>query len=291
MTAGGAAETRAAPPLPEFSGPVYGGRALRELSVDGQNAILPWGVEFADSSAFYSLEDGVGYRYELLEEQATTRGDGRDLLQIVRLREGMVRLELAERLEGPRAFRRTCTLTCLEDTTLMDFVLRYRFLASWFPRGYIAGRALPYAESRVHYQYPVEEASVGNDRFSVRVVAVGATVPARMRAHVYLRDGDGAWTLHLRMLPGSWDREVIKLCSRWFGTRSLPRIVSAPLLAVPLFREALWYRGERRPWRGRLARVFSPSAYPMARLGKGETLRWDAVCRIEAPMAMNGACR
>lgn len=270
--------------LPRFSSQVFGGNVLRELAVDGRNVIRPWGVEYADSSAFFSLEDGFGYRYEVLEKRETVSLPSRELREVVRMREGLVCLELSESLEGPRAYRRTCTLTCLEDTTLMDFVLRYRFLASDFPTGYVAGRALPFAGSGIYHQHPVSSAAVGNARYSIRVEAVGSLAPPSMKGCVYLRDGEDAWVLHLRMVPVRWEKEVLKLCSRWFGTRPLPQWVSKPLLRVPRVRRALWYRGERRPWRNRLAAVFSPNAYPLARLKKGEVLQWDAVCRIEPPV-------
>ncbi len=275
--------------LPEFSGMLHGGNVLRELCVDGRNAIRPWGVEFADSSAFYSLEDGEGYRYEVLESEETTGPKSREILQVVRMREGLVRVHLNERWDGTREIRHTCTLTCLEDTTLMDFVLRYRFLSARVPRGYIGGREVPFIGSSIYHQYPVDSAAVGNERYSVSVAVLGKTVPACMKAYVYLRDSEDAWVLHLRMLPVAWHKEVIKLCSRWFGTRPVPQWASAALLRVPGVRAALWYRGERRPWRNRIARVFSPNAYPMAHVRKGEVLSWDAVCKLGPPVRVPGA--
>ncbi len=219
--------------LPAFSEPVYERRVLCGLSLDGHNVIRPWGVEFADSSAFYSLEDGFGYRYQLLEEKETTGPLTRSLRQVLRLREGLVCLELTEGLVSPREFRRDCTLTCLEDTTLMDFVVRFRFLAADFPHGYIAGRVLPFVNRNVYHQYPVDEAAVGNDTCSIRVQVVGKTIPVGLAGHVYLRDSGEAWVLHVRMLPATWSKEVIKLCSRWFGTRPLPQWASGPLLRIP----------------------------------------------------------
>ncbi len=279
---------RQAEDLPVFSGIEYGGKVLRQLTLGGRNIIRPWGVEFADSSAFYSLEDGYGYRYELLEQGELSEGSRHEVVQVIRMREGLVRLELKEWLEGPRDFRRSCRVTCLEATVLMDFVLRFRFDASGFPLGLIADRILPYAGSGIHHQYPVDSAAVGNDRFSIRIAVVDKAVPSPMRAYVYLRDGEGAWVLHLRMLPVHWDKEVVKLCSKWFGTRPLPQCVSRPLLKVPGVRESLWYRGERRPYRNRIACVFSPNAYPMARMAKGDILRWDASCRVEESFAPPG---
>ena len=41
---------------------------ISELYYKGTNIINPWGFETADSSAFFSLEKGVGWRYKKLEE-------------------------------------------------------------------------------------------------------------------------------------------------------------------------------------------------------------------------------
>ena len=274
--------------LPIFEEAEYGGKVLRELTLGGDNVIRPWGVEFADSSAFYSLEDGFGYRYDLLEHHERTEGSRHKVSQVIRMKEGFVRLELDERLETPRSFRRSCRLICLETTVLMDFVLRFRFEATLFPLGSIAGRTFPYAGSCVYHQFPVDSAAVGNDKFSLRVSVVNKTVPSSMGGNVYLRDGDGAWVLHMRMLPVAWDKEVIKLCSKWFGTRPLPQWASRSLLKVPGLKATLWYRGERCPYRNRVAAIFSPNAYPMVTLRRGDILWWDAVCRIEGPFVSTG---
>jgi hypothetical protein len=266
--------------LPFFEEAKFCGKVLRELTMGGANVIRPWGVEFADSSAFYSLEDGFGYRYDLLEHRERTEGTRHEIAQVIRMKEGLVRLELDECLETPRSFRRSCRLICLEATVLMDFVLRFRFEASLFPFGSIAGRTFAYAGSCVYHQYPVDSAAVGNDRFSIRISVVGKTIPSSMGGNVYLRDGEGAWVLHVRMLPVAWEKEVVKLCSKWFGTRPLPQWATSYLLRVPQIREALWYRGEQRPWRNRIACIFSPNAYPMAFLQKGEVLMWDVSCQI-----------
>ena len=270
--------------LPKFSAPIFSGQVLRELSLDGENIIHPWGVEFADSSTFYSIEDGFGYRYTRLERRESSDSFSHEVVEVVRMREGLVRMELSERLETPYELRRVCTVTCLEETTLMDFVLRFRFVAVEFPQGYIAGEVLPFVGSCVYHQYPVETAAVGNDRYSIRVEVIEKVVPDCMKAYVYLRDGEDAWVLHVRMLPATWDKEVIKLCSRWFGTRPLPQWLSVPLLRIRQVRETLWYRGEKRPWKNRLVCIFSPNAYPMVRLKKGDILRWDVVCRVRPPM-------
>ena len=42
---------------------------IHQLFADKSNLIFPWGIETADSSAFFSMEEGVGYRYRVLEQE------------------------------------------------------------------------------------------------------------------------------------------------------------------------------------------------------------------------------
>ena len=275
--------TRLGEELPVFSFPCYANDVLAVLSVNGRNVIKPWGVEFADSSSFFSLERHVGYRYRLEDVTESVYDSGRSSARVIRLSEGLVRLEVDEALRDPRELVRRCRLTCLEESRLMDFVLRYRFMPEELPRGRIAGRDLSFRRSNVYHQFPTDTAAVGNDEFCICVSVEKAVTPPAMAAFAYLRDSHDAWVLHLRMLPAAWDKEVIKLCSRWFGTRPIPQWASGPLLRVPAIRRALWYRGEFRPWRSRLARVLGPNAYPMVRLPEGTVLEWAASCRIEPP--------
>lgn len=258
------------------------GDVISQLWVNDQNIIKPWGVEFADSSAFFSLEEGVGYRYSVLEEQESQDGFSHEVTKTIRMKEGVVRLELSEWLESPTDFRRSCKLTCLEDTILMDFVLRYRFLSSSFQKGYIANKKLVFKNTRIYHQYPVETARLSNPEYSVSVSVENKIIPRTMGGFMYLRDGDGCWVLHVRMLPIKGDKEVIKLCSKWFKTKPLPSWISAPALRIPGLKKAIWYRGERKPYKNRLVRIFSPNAYPMVKLMKGEILLWEASCKIHS---------
>lgn len=271
--------------LPAFERPRYERGVLASLEVDGCNIVRPWGVEFADSSSFFSLEDGVGYRYVELDRATSETSAGRQVTLELGLREGRVRLEVEEGLRGPRRYWRACRLECLEATTLMDFVLRFRFSAEHFRVGHIAGRTFQHEKSNVYHQFPTDRASLTNEAYAVTVRAIRHQAPPSLKAHCYLRDSEREWVIHLRMLPTSWDREVVKLCSGWFGTRPLPQWLSRPLLAVPGVRQALWYRGETRPYRGRVARAFAPNAFPMVRLPRGSVLAWEGECVLERPMS------
>lgn len=267
-----------------FGLPNYKRGILTQLYVNNQNIIMPWGVEFADSSSFYSLEDGYGYRYETLNQTEFTNNFQHKVTQIIKMREGLVRLELNEWLESPTNFRRICKLTCIEDTILMDFVLRFRF-TPYFQEGYIAEKVYIYEGTNVYHQYPVETAGVGNSQYSIWVSVVKKIVPPSMEGYMYLRDTSDHWVLHVRMLPVKWDKEVIKLCSKWFKTKPLPQCISFPLLKIPSLKKSIWYRGERKPYTNRAIRIFSPNAYPMVELEKGQVLLWDVSCTIEAPFS------
>jgi len=266
-----------------FQKAFYHRNVLSELFIQDKNIIAPWGVEFADSSSFYSLEGGYGYRYKLLEQFESVDHFSHKVVQIIKMKEGLVRLELEEWLENPTNFRRICKIIFIEDTFLMDFVLRYRFLVSRFQKGYIANNTLRIGSSHIYHQYPVERSKVENSKYSIVISVNKKNIPSSMKGYMYLQYHGNYWVLHVRMLPLVWEKEVIKLCSKWFKTSPLPSWLSMPLLKIPNLKEALWYRGEKNPYKNRIARIFSPNAYPMVKLKKGELLLWDVSCRIENP--------
>ena len=86
---------------------------IRELLVDGDNIIRPWGVETADSSGFFSLENSVGYRH-LREFEAFHADDKQsDSELVVRMPEGRWRLHLNESIEDRSSVLRTARIEAL----------------------------------------------------------------------------------------------------------------------------------------------------------------------------------
>jgi hypothetical protein len=139
-----------------------------------------------------------------------------------------------------------------------------------------------YDENLVYHQYPVRKVSLHGDRFRLSIAVEQAVTGERMRTFMYLRPGENVWVVHARMLPEIAGKEVVKLCSRYFQTRPLPQWISRQLLKKSEWKQALWYRGERRPYRNRFVRFFSPNAYPMALLPRATVLLWDVRCSIES---------
>lgn len=253
---------------------------IRELRRDTRNFILPWGIETADSVGFFSLEPGVGYRYRRTAEEYSSDESCSRAKSVVRMPEGHWQLSLEDRIESASSICRQAQLTSLEDTILMDFVLRFRFRKQFFHEARIAGRTLRHRASDVYNQYPVRAAQLIGEEFSISVEIEDAQCGEELCPMLYVRDHADEWVVHARMIPQRHAKEVIKLCNGWAGTRSLPLWLSRPVLALPGMRSFLWYRNERKPYPRIMRRLFNPNAFPMARLPGGKTLCWKARVRI-----------
>ncbi|MBB6091256.1 hypothetical protein HNQ60_000102 [Povalibacter uvarum] len=247
---------------------------IAELHHAGRNLIRPWGIETADSSGFFSLEPGIGYRHEREVEEYEgdhTRSASR---HVVRMPEGYWSLRTAARVEGT-VLHRQATLHSLEDTILMDFVMRFRFRREFFSTAQIAGKTIQHRRSDVYHQYAVRSARLDGPEMSVVIEIENASCGRVMQPMLYVRDHADEWVVHARMLPSEHRKEVIKVCNGWAGTRSLPSWMSGPILAVPGLRTFLRYRNERKPYPRIIGRLFNPNAFPMAMLSGGESLAWN----------------
>ncbi len=252
-------------------------KVISEFAPFGENIIHPWGVETADSSAFFSLEDGVGYRYSLESFEQKRYEDTLITTLVCKMKEGKWKLECVETV-GEELLNRKLTLTCLEESVFMDFVLRFRFLKNFFPRAEIAGNYFDHCDSNIYHQYETKVASLIGDR-PLKVVVNSVTHPRCMTPKMYVRDRHDEWIVHARLLPNKWNYEVIKLCNRVVKTRPLPQWISRPLLKSKKIRDSLWYRGEVAPFKRGIMRYINPLAIPLVKLPKGEVLSWDVDVR------------
>lgn len=248
---------------------------IRELRMQAQNLILPWGIETADSLGFFSLEHGIGYRHERVSEECSASEASSKATTVVRMPEGLWQLHLDDRIESSSCLSRSATLTGLEDTILMDFVMRFRFRRELFHSAEIAGRTIRHCASDVYHQYPVRSARLIGDFCSIRIEVDESLCGNEMAPMLYVRDHADEWVIHARMIPKRFRKEVIKLCNGWAGTRPLPMWASRALLAMPGLRSFLWYRNERKPYPRLIRRLFNPNAFPMAQLPRGQSLRWN----------------
>jgi hypothetical protein len=254
---------------------------IEKLFVNGENIIQPWGVETADSSAFFSLEDGFGYRYSVLHHSIEYTDTTCSMKMVVSMKEGKWELTIEDAIVDATKISRRVHLLCLEDSYFMDFVMRFRFSNAFFSKAYIADKVYTHKNTNIYYQYPVDTASLEGERYNVNITVKDSVCSPHMKPHMYVRDNDGEWVVHARMIPQQWQKEVIKLCNNWAKTRPLPQCISRPLLAIPSVREALWYRGERGPFTGKVMRRIQPLACPLVQMKAGEELMWDIEMTIQ----------
>lgn len=251
---------------------------VSSLTFQGKQLILPWGVETADSSAFFSMEEGIGYRHEIIaKEEIRTKSSRKTRIQC-RMQEGRWSLEVDERIEGDTIVRRAW-LTCLEDTWFLDFVLRFRFLKEHLSTAIIDGKRIPHLDSNIYHQHPVDHVELRGADLGASLHVVDKTHPASMTPLMYARDRGDEWIVHARFLPQA-GREVIKICNGWAGTRPLPDTMSRLFLRFGLVRRSLLYKSERKPARSLLNRILNLNAYHLVKLERGQELGWEVETRI-----------
>jgi hypothetical protein len=255
---------------------------ISRLMVDNVNIIHPWGFETADSSAFFSLEEGIGWRYKILEETYSSDDKRYEANIITKMKEGKWQLSIKDEIKDANQVIRMVEAECLEDTIFMDFVMRFRFKKEPIEYALISGQKIVHKDTNVYYQHPVNNVFLKGKEFDVNVDIIDSSVPSKMKPVMYVRDNKGEWVVHVRMLPEAFDKEVIKICTRWAATRPLPQIISKQLLKLTSLKEFLWYRGEFSPNNNTLLlKAFNPSAFPMVRVKKGTKLMWKVKVEIK----------
>jgi hypothetical protein len=250
------------------------------LYYKNKNIINPWGIETADSSAFFSLEDGVGYRYEIEKEDYQIDDRSYKAGLTTQMKEGVWKLNIDDKLEENSVIRRV-EVTTLEDSMFMDFVMRFRFKKELIEYAQIDNKIYYHNNTNIYHQYPVDSVYLQAKGFGINISVLDKIVPNTMEPVMYVRDNKDEWIVHVRMVPKEWDKEVIKICTAWAATRPLPQFISKPLLAIKYVKNALWYRGERAPFKNIVIRRFlNPAAFGMVKVPKGSNLMWHVKMEI-----------
>lgn len=253
---------------------------ISALDFNGTNLINPWGIELADSSSFYSLEEGFGLRYRVLDQSISSNHRTFQTKVRAEMSEGEWELAVDDSIIDDQTIIRQATLHCLKDTALMDFVVRFRFKNAYFDKGLIDGKEYQHRNTNVYYQYPTDSLSLFGKKHSVKVSILDCHTPSSFTPQMYLRDHQGEWVVHARMLPNTHDKVVIKLCNPWYDTRPLPQFVSNAVLNIPGVKKALWYRCERDPYKGRVMRRINPQAIPIKWVPAGTKLLWKVQMQV-----------
>ncbi|MDO9182885.1 MAG: hypothetical protein Q7U04_10780 [Bacteriovorax sp.] len=249
-------------------------RVISEIVISDLNLINKWGVETADSWSFFSLEKDIGYRYQVKEYSEVVTENKFNSFSHIKMKEGEWILEVIDELKDNKITRKA-KVVCLEDSYFMDFVIRFRFKAQFFTKAFIAGHELVHSKSNIYHQYPVNEAQLDGLNYSAKFKLINSQCLGKFKPHLYVRDHLDEWVVHARMIPTVEDKNIIKLCSRYFRTSPLPQVISNFILSFPLIKKYLWFRAEHTPYKTRFARFFSPNAFPLVQLKKGQEIFWE----------------
>lgn len=249
---------------------------ISQLLVRNRNVINSWSIEAADShSAFRLVDEGLRVRKIL------TLRPNRDFLEgevMVDASEGKWKISYTEQARGSTIVR-NANLTALEDSFLMDFVIRYVFKKSKFREGEINGRKIRHSDSYIYYQYPVREALLKGRSCDVTVKLVRNGGAGLFKPVMYISDQPNAWSVHCRLLPKKIDKYVLKLCSEAYND-ALPDLLAKPFVSIAKVRDALLYRGERKPYK-RPWSLLAPNIYPMVLLKKGGKISLATQCIVK----------
>ena len=246
---------------------------IDQLSIDNDNIVLPWGIEFADSSSFYSSESGIGLRYT--ENLIGTK-------KCINLTSGKFLLDSNTTVTASEVNRSICA-TAQTDAELMDFVLRYRFKKDSVTKMEIAGNPIHHTGSNIYHQYKTDRIKVyfSNGREG-SITLQSATVPKGMQQVMYVRDQRNEWVVHIRFIPVQYDKEVIKVCTSWARTKPLPQFLSKIILSNDKIKKYLWYKTELRPYQNIFVRYFiNLAAYPLVKIARNSQLKISACFKIE----------
>lgn len=246
---------------------------IKELIIRGKNIILPWGIETADASGFYSLEENIGYRNKRNLLNSYSNDNSSFIHESVSMPEGSWELKISDSIRN-NSIVRSATLTSIEDTILMDYVMRFRFKKEYFDSANIAGKTIYHTASDVYHLYPVQSARLNGSDITVHIEIESADCANIMSPNIYVRDHADEWVVHVRMLPQIVHKEVIKICNGWAGTRAIPQWLSNSILSVSKIRSYLLYRNERNPYPRIVRRLLNLNAFPMAMLPEGRSLHW-----------------
>ncbi|ELH4832432.1 hypothetical protein Q9Y03_000313 [Vibrio harveyi] len=260
--------------------------SIYTLSIENkENIINPWGIEFADSSSFYSIEDGFGFRYEELVERESYVKNTFFSFRKISLKHFKGEISIQED-ELESSITRTIEMRAVKEGHLMDFVLRYRFKKESIRSFKINDKEIFHNDSNIYHQHPVSQVTgLLESGAKVCISVDGIECPPSMTPVMYVRDQKSEWIVHCRFIPKKdyvLNTNVIKMCTAWAGSRKIPQKISNLLLCNHSIKKYLWYRAELRPYTNPLLRIlFNPSAYSMAHIAKDDVLMIKSTIKFE----------
>lgn len=236
---------------------------IKELNINNQNIILPWGVETSDSSGFFTLNE-EGCRQKIVKKDSRISKNSISIIIEARLPHSHWELNIDESIRD-KSITRINRLTCLEDCQFNDFVSRFRFKKEFVKSIEIANKKLIHKDSNIYNQYPVKKVVVN--------LVSGKKIEIKIKSYktiqglepvIYARDSGNEWVIHARLFPKDPKIKQIKILRQWYN-RAIPQWISNILLKIKPIYNFLWYRGERKGY-------FPIGAYGLVKGKKGDIL-------------------
>ena len=208
---------------PKFKNQGY----ISNLIFNGKDIIKPWGIEFGDTGGYFSLNEKAWG--STIVSKNTLLGSKKFTSNYrVKMSDGEFDLKIDEKVKSPGEISRRAKLAALEDSLLMDFVIRYVFKMKDIRFIKINGDVLVHRNKNVYHQYKSNLVEVFLKTGQILTINANfVDESGNFDQYVYARDFKDAWIVHVRLLPVKFDREIIKLNVSWYNKAVPQKIASS----------------------------------------------------------------
>lgn len=226
--------------MPSIRGGVQKRLGLRHL---GQ--AIDFGVEIGSLSTFFSFENNE-LGEARIEAEVFECGVADDWLYQSEIHFSDAHIKVSEegranQLEGRRILR----VEALDDSRLMDVVLRFVIDKGSVKSAFIGSREILHKRRNRYHQYLSDKVGIYLKNGTVITFnPVISVLPEGFEHVVYLRDEPEKWILHIRALALAPSHYVLKGCTRWYN-KPFPLSIQRIILGSKWIRSRLLYVRER----------------------------------------------
>ncbi|MGE0111607.1 hypothetical protein [Aquabacterium sp.] len=221
------------------------GGVQKRLSLGHLAQAIELGLEIGSLSTFFSFENNE-LGSARIKAEVFEKGVADDWLYQSEIQFSDAHIKVSEegcanQLEGRRILR----VVALDDSRLMDVVLRFVIDKRSVQSAFIGSREIMHKRRNRYHQYFSDKVRIFFKNGEVMTFnPVFSVLPAGFEHVVYLRDEPEKWILHIRALALAPSHYVLKGCSRWYN-RPFPFAIQRILLGSQWIRSRLLYVRER----------------------------------------------
>ena len=141
--------------------------------------------------------------------------------------------------------QRTLRIDALENSRLMDAVLRFAIAKDCVKSAFIGPHEIIHQRQNRYHQFPLDQIRLNLKNGTVlSFQPISSVLPPGFEHVVYLRDEPDKWILHIRALALSPTHYVLKGCTHWYN-QPFPLMIQRIVLGSVWFRSRLLYVRER----------------------------------------------